>query len=177
MKKSIFSICLLLFTALPLSAEVSLYMIPKIVFGSAEVRVGDIARIEGSSSIVRKVENIVVEKRYYQDGYIDRSELLSSIKGELNTSVYIYGSASRVLKEGVGEKPSIGSFSGVHTGEPAVKNGDSVRVLIRKNGITVEIAGTASGSGSTGDMIQVHFKNRRRIMGKITGRRLVEVNL
>ncbi len=174
-QRIIYSLLFLVVPLASLKADVKLYLIPRVYKGTAELRVMDIARIEGDKKDVEAVGREVILSGYYSDGLVDRSELYRIVRGMTGGLISIYGSASRIHES---SDMTEGRLS--ESGEPAgvlVKNGDSVKVIVIKKRMRVEVTGRARGNGSRGDEIEVRLRNKRIVRGKITGKGKVEIKL
>jgi aspartate 1-decarboxylase len=176
MKKSIiYSLVFLLLPSVSLKADVKLYIMPRVYKGTAELRVMDIARIEGDRRDVERIGREVILSGYYSDGLVDRSELYRLVNGMTEGLISIYGSASRICDGSDMRKSGISESK--EQAVELVKNGDRVKVIVIKKRMRIEISGKARGSGSRGDEIEVRLKNKRSVRGTITGRGRVEIEL
>ncbi len=153
-----------------LFAEINVFLIPMIEKQDC-LTMRDIARIDCPSTTQERLYRIQINKGLYRDGFIDRREIYSLMKGYAN-DVVIYGNAVKV-----GKKSPNGHIARSLEGEYSVKSGSDVNVIVKKKGIRVEIRGTALEDGERGDEIMIMIRDSRKIKGRIAGRKMVEVIL
>jgi len=151
-------------------AEINVYIHSSAELKKEGMRVSDIASVDCSaeSAAIRDVE---ISGAMYSDGYVDRAELLQLLKKHTDERINIYGSAARIFPAS-GE----GRDDGKKT-ETAVKNGSQVKFTAMKNGIRIELTGTAMRDGAVGDVIPVKLRKNKTASGKITEDRKVELEL
>lgn len=174
-QKIIYSLFFLVLPLVPLKADVKLYLIPRVFKGPGELRVMDIARIEGDRKDVEAVGREVILKSCYSDGMVDRSELYQIVREVTGGFVFIYGSASRISDGSIPRESNVSETKG--SAVDLVKKGDRVKVVVIKKRMRVEVTGRATGNGSEGDEIEVKLMNNRSIRGRITGKGRVEIIL
>jgi len=150
--------------------EVRVYLNPSVAAAGA-LTLGDVARVDADDA--DSLAALPLDASVYADGFIDSGEIRAAVSGRTTGLLRIFGTAIRVRPPEIrGETDAIPVI-----GESAVKNGDRVDVMVRKNGIVIRAAGTALAEGNVGDRVFIRTGNSRRIRGVIAGRGLVEVNL
>jgi hypothetical protein len=174
-QRIVYSLLLLMVPFASLKADVKIYIMPRVYKGPAELRVMDVARIEGDKRDVEVIGREVILGGYYSDGLVDRSELYRIVRDLTDGLVSIYGSASRISDGSIMIKshPSESKEAAVDL----VKNGEIVKVTVVNKRMRIEVRGKAKGNGSQGDEIEVRLMNKRSVRGIITGKGRVEIEL
>ncbi|MCU0846884.1 MAG: flagella basal body P-ring formation protein FlgA [Spirochaetes bacterium] len=166
------SALLAVFLAVPsgVFAEINVYIHSSSELKKEGLKVSDIASVDcpAESAAIKDVE---INGPLYSDGYVDRAELLQLLKKQTDERINIYGSAARILPVS-GEGKDDGKKA-----ETAVKNGSQVKFTAMKNGIRIELTGTAMRDGAVGDVIPVRLRKNKTASGKITEDRKVELEL
>lgn len=156
--------------------DIRLFLFPKITTDNNDIFLKDVALVEGNNTDIEKIKNTKIKKEIYSDGYIDRKEILSVLKNNTDDNIFIIGNAVRVFNNAtniiyVENQPS----------EPVIKKGDNVNVIVKKNGISVILRGTAVSDGKIDDEVSVKLEKRsnyfKLVKGIIKSKDYVEVNL
>jgi len=163
---------LLLLSGISVYADIRLYLLPEVEPAKGRLTIKDIARIDCDPAIKKFLEDINISPLIQKDGYIDRREIGKLVRNYTMDLVLIYGNAvkvGRVHDSNYQEPKDDENFS--------IRSGDTLSVIINKNGISIEMPGTALEEGKMGDEILVKIKNSKRIKGIIKGEGIVEVIL
>ena len=166
-KKYLYIFFIIIFFSVSLSAEVRIYLLPKVEISNDDVRLLDIAKVYGSGNDVISLNEIKISKDIYSDGFIEKSELLKIFKKNLNYSVIIYGSAVKIKFAANENIDKIGKPGFL------VKKGDIIFFVVNNRGIRIEVKGVAMKNGRLGEVIQVKLKNRVRVRGKVINSKTV----
>lgn len=165
-------IILILLLPLSASARIGIYLIPEVETDKKSLTLSDIAGIDGGQ--VLKSGSIIIPQSMYKDLIIDRKELNDYLAAELNETFAIFGNGVKLhFKEAENvfcaevkeEKPVL------------IKKGETVELLIRNKGISIEMTGRAMQSGTVDDEVNVRLKNGRTFRGKPLGAGKVAVSL
>jgi flagellar basal body P-ring formation chaperone FlgA len=168
MKIKFIFIALILFLPLSIFGEVRLFLFPRVSQTNNVVKLGDITVLEGNIEVINIIKELIIDKSIYADGYIDRKEIYSLLDFYRN-DISIIGSSVRV-------KNSIKHITGTYLPGEILK-GESIRIIILKNNIRLEIKGRALSSGFEGEIIPVRVKSGKRLNGKILSSKMVEIIL
>ncbi len=167
---------MLLFSAASLYADLKLYIVPK-VNKREFLRIGDIARIDTMPAYkdeAIRLSKIVINSNLYDDGFVDRKEIADILKKHTDHLYFIYGSASRILENRPEERsPRDIEKKGIFL----IKKGDPIKLILIKKGIRIEVHGTAASDGERGRIIPVIINGNKRINGKVTDKKSVEIDL
>ena len=142
-----------------LFADVTVFFVPIIEHNGKSITIKDIARLDCSSSLREKIYNIQIHKELYRDGYIDRKEIYALIKEYINDTVFIYGNAVKISKKA---DLSENITTHKHDNGDSVISGNILNVIVKKNGISVEIIGKAMEYGERGDEIMLMLNGSKR---------------
>ncbi len=163
-----------------LSAEVEIYLFSNIETANDKIMLGDISRINADIEKSKAVSSIIIDKKIYSDGFIDRSEIRNLVKDKINDRIFIYGNAVRIVQK-IEEKAEEKSDQDIETKEKiipiSVKNGDRVELIVHKKGIIVQTDGTAIEDGRTGESIKIMLKGSKKLKGKVVRKGIIEINL
>lgn len=155
-------------------AEVVVLLLPRAA-AVGSLRVRDLARVDALDRVRGAVENIEVPEKLYQDGYLDRREIGELIRAHVKDLVLIYGNAVKIsAKEGNAAR---GKKAGSSSKHPVIKSGEQVNIVVRKNGISVLLTGTALGSGKVGETLSVRLKDAKKLNGIVREDKTVQVQL
>lgn len=157
-------------------AELRIYLFPGIEVETKEPLLGDIGKIEGDTPALKKIREMKIAPELYADGYIDRRELRSLLRACTDDIIIIHGNAVRVTKKASVEE-AVDQAEVPEEKVLSVKTGERVHLSVRKNGILVEMNGTAVGEGRVGDEINVRLKGSRTVKGILRKGKMVEVSL
>lgn len=149
-------------------AEVNVYLYPRVTAKTGGIVLSDIAKINADADTAARISAIVVDDRFFTDGYIDRKELEYILKDAVSETVNIYGSGVRI------SAPILDISS---EERPVVRKGSPVRFQVTGGNIRVELAGTAMKDGAVGEVIPVKLRGTKISNGKIVNERVVELAL
>lgn len=156
--------------------DIKLFLQSKVITNNDSLMLKDVAVIEGNNFDIEKIKNIQIDKAIYSDGYIDKKEILSLLKNVTKDNINILGNAIRIISNDQHKNNSEND-----TPESVIKKGDSVNIVIKKNGILVILRGTAVNEGKIDEEIFVKLEKKtntsKLIKGKIRNKDLIEVNL
>ncbi len=167
-------------------AEIKAFLFQRVEIDNNQnnLAVSDIAKIEGGSPEIQKINNSIVEDIVYEDGFIDKREIFELIKGITNDVVFIYGNAVSIIKNNSGAIDDIDYAAENNSDESnfIVKRGDRINVIVKKNKINIELTGKALSDGRYGDEIKVRVntfkgKQTRLIKAKILNKEAIEVEI
>lgn len=111
----------------------------------------DIASLNNYGNENQDIQNLEIPAGLYADGFIDRKEVISSLRKNTNNIFFIYGNAVRVKRNS--ESEAMNKFDS--SGEIKIRKGDKINFIIKKNGIYLEISATAMNDGKINDEIFV----------------------
>jgi hypothetical protein len=161
-------------------AEIKIFLHPRSVAASNLI-LGDIASIEADQLISDNIKNITIEQSLYSDGYIDKKEIALLLKQYTNDNFSIYGNAVRVTNDLQDDL-----YNTADQYDPAVillRKGDRVNIIIKRNGISLMLKGTAIDDGKINDEIAVKLDNkagalhRATVKGRIKSKDRVEIDI
>lgn len=186
---------ILLLSPMPSFAEVRIYLFSNMERSSHELKLKDVSRIEADPVTCRRLEGLTVSDNLYSDGYFDKSEVEALAAGSTGELIYVYGNSVHITRSPLADLPEVkhekktGTAAAPAPGkkmEPdknssvadiLVKSGDQVSVCLRKNGITLEVTGSAAGNGKKGDRIGVRIKGLKMLQGKVIDKKTVELSI
>jgi hypothetical protein len=154
-------------------ADVNIFLLPKFDAANDNITLGDLSKIECDETCIETLRAIEINRSLYKDGLVDRREIIELIKGKIDEPFTVYGSAVRIIRKDPLKKennPDSKLKNSVNSGEP-------VDLIVRKNGIVLQLSGTALQDGKTGESVKVMLRGNRRIKGRIAEKSLVEVFL
>lgn len=154
-------------------AEVRLFLYPVVERGDGAITVGDVARVDAGAAS-DKIRGVAIPADLCRDGYLDRTELQYLLSKHTGDLVCIEGSAVHLVSPR-GAEP--GGIPAVDRRVRAVKAGDRLTVVVKKNGIEIELPGVALADGIAGDAVNVRLKGASQVKGRITAEGRVEVVL
>ncbi len=165
---------LLVAPAAPSSAAVSVYLISRAELGTAPV-LGDVASIDAEPGLRKALLDLAIPEKALVDGFVDRREVEDLLAVAAREGVLVYGNAVRVNRT-VKDEPAAAEESAV-VSERLVRAGDAVNVRVKKNGIIIELSGSALENGARGDEVAVKLKSTRTLKGRVVQKGLVELAL
>lgn len=150
-----------LFFPLAVVARVTIYIIPEVEIVKKNLTLSDIARIDGDP--VCKTGSIIIPQTMYSDFVIDRKELNDFLASELSEVFSVYGNGVKVtFKE---EDKYLFTASKEET-KFLVKKGETVELIVRNKGISIELTGKSMQNGTKDDEINIRLKNGKILKGK-----------
>jgi len=150
----------LLIIVIPLTAigQMRIYLLPEVELNKNDVKLGDIAKIEGEDS--GKSGDLLLPKDIYQDSLIDRKEINDFLSGKISESFFIFGNGVKLVF-------SLPDEITIDQEKVAViKKGQSVDLIVRKGPIIIEMTGRALKDGYENEDVEVRLKSGRIIKGK-----------
>ncbi len=167
-------------------AEIKAFLFQRVEIDNNQnnLAVADIAKIVGNSAGIQKINDYIVDESVYEDGFIDKREILKLIKGITNDVVFIYGNAVSIIKNhnDVINKMDTAAVCDLDESNFIVKRGDRINVIVKKNNINIELTGKALSDGRYGDEIKVRVntfngKQTRLIRAKVLNKEAIEVEI
>jgi hypothetical protein len=160
--------------ALPLFADVKLFLYPRFETEENSVRVEEIAWVEGDADQTDLARKISISSGIYRDGFVDRRELALILKSSGIESFTIIGNSVRVTRPKVSkaDRDKLDELA-----EHAVKKGDLVTVVVRSKKITLETHGKVSKDAVPGDEVIVDLDKKRSVKGCLKEDHRVEVRI
>jgi len=140
--KFLFITCLVLFGTASF-ADVQIYLYSSASKSEDKLKIKDIARVDGPDEERRLCEEIEIDDAILADAYIDRRELSLLFGEKLNSSFVIYGSSVRIYE------------AASRQGGVSVKNGERIKVFVKRKNITIELTGVAKKDAADGECIVV----------------------
>jgi hypothetical protein len=171
MKSALFVI-ILAFSAVAY-ADVNIFLLPKVDAADDNITLGDLAKIECDESCVKTLSAIAIERYLYKDGLVDRREIIELLNGKVDEPFTVYGNAVRIIKKDPLKKEAAPDSKLKNS----VISGELVDIIVRTNGIVLQLSGTALQDGKTGETVKVMLRGNRRVRGRIAEKSLVEVSL
>ncbi len=170
---SLATLCVMLsWPVQPLCADVVVYLKSRVTPSAAQVKVGDIALVDGQGETAKAIRHMVIAPDLQSDGLVDRAELLSMLREAVSENIIIYGSATRIVVPGTrGHERSPGKSA------VEVRRGDMVTVRVNKGGILIEVRGKAVDSCKRGERVEVKMTGKKKLNGTLVAKGLVEVQL
>ena len=163
---------MLLWPIQPVWADVVLYLKSQVTPSSEQVKVGDIALVDGSGETGAMIRDMVIGTDLQSDGLVDRNELLSMLSEVISENIIIYGSATRINDPGMKIHGRPGFKKQIEA-----KRGDTVTVRVNKGGILIEARGTVVESCKRGERVEVEMPGKKKLNGTLAAKGLVEVDL
>jgi hypothetical protein len=154
-------------------ADVNIFLLPKVDATDDNITLGDLAKIECDESCAAALGAIAIDRSLYKDGLVDRREIIELIRGKVDGPFTVYGNAVRIMKKDPLKKETAPDSKLKNS----VISGDPVDIIVRKNGIVLQLSGTALQDGKAGEMVKVMIRGNRRVRGRIAEKSLVEVSL
>lgn len=163
---------LLVFLPLRVFADVKLFLYSKAIVKAEGLLLKDLARIEGKRDVIKNIYNIKINEKLYQDRYVDSNELYKILKTNLKCNLYVFGNSVHILNDKTeltknNNKPSI----------VRIKKGDTVNVIIKRKGISIEVIGESLVDAKVGDSVMVDLNQNKKLRGTLKSDKIVEVVL
>ncbi|MBN2435274.1 MAG: flagella basal body P-ring formation protein FlgA [Spirochaetes bacterium] len=160
-------IMLVLLTSSVSFGQVKVFLHSSLKTDGKGVSLSDIARIGGTHNGAVEIDEIMIEQKHLENGYISRKTVQTILQENGITGV-VYGTSVRLLpidkKNGSVKKSSL------------VDRGDIVDIIISRNGILIETTGTSLVKARPGDKVTVKVNSKgRRLKGILLENRKVEV--
>ncbi len=163
----LFITTLILICSVDLFAVTRVFMFSRVHVDKKEVRLGDVARIEGEAA--RRLRALTVPDSVLHDNYIDRKEMSKILREELSGSFYLGGSGVKVLRNS--------SSNEKHSLTGTVRRGNLIKIVVKNKNINLEVYGTVVRDSVIGSTVQVKLPGGRKISGLLVHRRRVLVEL
>jgi len=144
-----------------LFADVQIYLYSSVNKGEETLRIRDIARVEGFDEEQSLCEEIEINDAILADTYIDQRELSLLLRKKLKNSFIIYGTSVKVYE-----------IASVPKGRAFIKNGERVKVLVKKKNITIELTGVAIKDAAEGSRIVVRC-GKKEISGIVNNKTVI----
>jgi hypothetical protein len=152
------------------AVEVTIYPVPRFRMQGDLLELRDVARIEVKDADRESVGSMVIDARLYDDGYIDRRELLDLVKSGFGGTVSIHGGGVAVTRDAAaGQRAAAGTVQ--------VRKGDRIRYAVVRGRVKIEIGGVAMGDGMEGDEVQVKLNTSKVVTGRVSSPLRVESGL
>ncbi|MBN1500947.1 MAG: flagella basal body P-ring formation protein FlgA [Spirochaetes bacterium] len=104
----------------------------------------------------------------YEDGFVDKREIMDLVKSVTDETFFIYGSAVRILPDS--------QVNDVRN-QFYVRRGDTVDILIKRKSISIEMIGKVLINARIGQKVNVEVDNKKILNGILKEGKLVEVIL
>jgi hypothetical protein len=176
LKRLIIIICSIIFLCFAAeSAEIRLFLQPKVTVEGNNLLLSDIASIEGNNSDIEQIKNINIEREIFSDGYIDKKEITFLLKKYTEDNFIIYGNAVHVLTNLQIDKTPL------EQNDLILKKGDRVEIILNNKGVSLILKGIVVNEGRFNEEITVRIENKltltKLLKAKVIGKDLVEVNI
>lgn len=155
-------------------AVVSVYLVSRAELGEAPV-LGDVASIDGPPEARKALLSLSLPEKLLADGYVDRREVEELAAAVADEVVLVYGNAARVSRKA--KEDAVPSGDRAAEIEFLVAAGEAALVRVKKNGIVIELSGSALENGASGDEVTVRLKGNRTLKGRVVEKGLVELTL
>jgi hypothetical protein len=169
MTRSLFALFFLFILYSDGFAYTRLYLMSDVTVKTEDVKVSDVCKVEGDNA--EMILDMVIPAELYIDKIIDNKRLYDFLNSKVDEKVLVFGTGVRIKHNFVPkkirdkEKPQL------------VKRGDVLTLLVRKNGITIEVKGKALKNGSEKDEINFKLSSGKVIKGKIVSEKEADVFL
>lgn len=168
--KRIISITLFIILCTPVvlfSAGVTLLLNPNYSSMGSDIRINDVARLNGDTAASERIGALIVPDEMYKDGFIDRQEIMTLLNGNGFSDCLIYGNAIRIVEPQMYSEAQVPRM-------PVISRGAAVTLIMKNKGITLTVKGIAQESGSPGDSIKVKVRKGQMVSGKVIDNETVE---
>lgn len=145
-----------------------IYLLSEVEINKENLLLSDICKMEGDNSDL--ISKIVILPELYRDNIVDNKELYDLVSLSINQGLYIFGSGVKIKK-------SITRDENDSEKVVLVEKGDTVELLIRKNGITIEMKGKALNKGCETEEIDFRLSTGKIVKGKITSVKKADIIL
>ena len=164
-----FAMLLMLLSCSSLFANTKIFLLPEVEIGSSELRIGDIAVIEGPEASA--IYDVVLAVRINSSIIIDKREIKSVLTERSFYGFSIFGNGVRVtFTSGSGSEGEVKN-------ENIINNGDPVELTLYKNGVRVEVKGVSLASGAVGDTVRVRIGKGKILNAVIRSKGRVSLEL
>jgi flagella basal body P-ring formation protein FlgA len=144
-----------------------IYLMSDIEVNKENVTVSDICKMEGEN--INLISEMIISPELYSDDIIDNKELYDFLSAKINDKLFIFGSGVKIKKNNNIEIEQARTI--------LIKKGEMIGLLIKKNGITIEMKGRALSSGAENDEIDIRLSTGKIMKGRITADRKADVAL
>jgi hypothetical protein len=130
----------------------------------------DIAIIEGPEAV--SIYDLEIPDAYVKAaGIIDKSDIYKIISNSGYSGFVIFGNGVRinVRKKSYSLSGSMKDY--------AVKKGESVDIVVLKNGVRIELQGESLSPGEIGETVRVMAGKKKVLSGTVVGKRRVVLEL
>ena len=158
--KFLLSMCLVLFGS-ALFANVQIYLYSSVNKNEDKLRIKDIARVEGADDERSLCEEIEINDSILVDTYIDQRELSLLLRKKFKGNFVIYGSSVKVYEA-----------ASLFPQGVSIKNGELVKVLIKRKNITIELTGVALKDAADGSHAVVRC-GKKEVSGIVNNKTVV----
>jgi hypothetical protein len=151
-------------------ANSKIYLLPEVEKGNGSLRMSDIAVIEGPEAV--SIYDLEIPAAYVKSaGIIDKSDIYEIISKSGFSGFVIFGNGVRVnvRKKSYSLPGSMKDY--------AVKKGESVDIVVLKNGVRIELQGESLSHGETGETVRVMSGKKKVLSGTVAGKRRVILEL
>ncbi len=111
---------------------------------------------------------IEIPSAVYEDGFVDKKEIMDIVKSATDEAFFIYGSAVRILPDT--EVNDVRDQFYVH-------RGDTVDIVIKRKSISIEMIGKVLINARIGQKVNVEVDNKKILNGILLKGKVVEVIL
>lgn len=171
------TIAILFLFALPLSAEIKIFLIPRFEFAGADkLSLSDIAVIEAYNADTDQIKKLEIPEDLYEDGFVERGEIFSILEQNGVKDFSIFGSAVKITSKNCTPE-SKNEVVKNQNDDSTVKSGDNVNLVVKKNGVIIELTGTADVGSCENKEIKIKLKGSKLVKGKLKSGKVVEVEL
>jgi len=150
------------------SAYTRIYLLSDIDMKNENLLISDICKMEGDN--IDLISGLIISPDLYEDGIIENRELFNFLQPKLNGQMFIFGNGINIRK-------SLFKNQSVKNKIFFVKKGQIIGLLLRKNGIVIEMKGKALGSGTENDEINIRLSTGKIVKGKITGDKRADISI
>ena len=155
-------------------AAVGIYLVSRAELGESP-SLGDVASVDAAPGVRRALLSLPLPEKVLEDGYVDRREVEELVAAAAGDIVLVYGNAVRVSR--TVKEEAVGVDEKAADEERLVTAGEPVGVRVKKNGIVIELSGSALQNGAAGDEVAVKLKGNHTLKGRVVRKNLVELAL
>lgn len=150
------------------SAYTRIYLLSDIDLEKENLVVSDICKMEGDN--INLISNVVIPSSIYSDGLIESAELMNLLSRKLDGKLFIFGTGVQVRKKAV-------NFEAGKVINVLVKKGQVIGILVRKNGVSIEMKGKALADGAENDEIEIKLPSGVILKGRIISEKQADIVL
>lgn len=132
-------------------AEMQIYLFSTAQMTGEELRVKDIAFVDGTEEESGPVKEIALSDVMLRDTYIDRRELSLLLRKHDIKDFSIYGTAVKIV-------PAAEQLAAQ---SPAIRSGDKVKVIVIRKNIKLELSGSALKDAEIGAKVVVRCGDKK----------------